>query len=325
MIVVMMMTTTLVTTTTEGLPAAILPADRHPAMVFLARLGSAHSRRAMRSQLERMAQAISSGRHTAQTLPWADLRYQHTQALRSWLADHGAPATGNLALSALRGVLRECWRLSYMSAEDRERASDLAPIKGERLPAGRAISGGELRALFQACKTDQTAAGPRDAALLAVLYGCGLRRSEATALDLADYDPATGAVAVRHTKGKKQRIVYLKGGGAAAMAAWLAHRGTTPGPLFHPVTQTGLIIPRRLSDQVCRWVLRKRAAEAGITDLPSPHDMRRTFIGDLLDAGADISTVQKLAGHAAVGTTQRYDRRPEATKAQAAALLHVPY
>jgi clan AA aspartic protease len=305
---------------------AALPADRHPVLVYLARLGSPNARRAMRGALEKIAALWSDGRYTADTLPWAQLRYPHTQAIRTKLAESCAPATANLAICALCQVLKECWRLGDIDAETYARAADLRAVRSERLPAGRALSRGELQAIFTCCKADRTAAGTRDAALLAVLYGAGLRRSEAMALDLEDYDAETGALRVLHAKGRKQRQVYVPhGGGMAAMAAWLAHRGADPGPLFYPVTQTGQVTAHRMTAQVCRWVLRKRARQAGITDLPSPHDLRRSHIGDLLDAGADAFVVQKMVGHSSPTTTGRYDRRPDAAKRKAASLLHIPY
>jgi site-specific recombinase XerD len=90
------------------------------------------------------------------------------------------------------------------------------------------------------------------------------------------------------------------------------------------VNKGGRITIRCMTDQAVLYTLRRRAVQAGVVSF-SPHDLRRTFVSDLLDAGADIATVQRMAGHANVATTARYDRRGEMTKRKAAELLHVPY
>jgi site-specific recombinase XerD len=278
----------------------------------------------MRGALDTVAGSLTGGRCNAFTLHWGALRYQHTAAVRAALAERYAPATANKCLAALRGVLKAAWRLEQIPSEEYQRAADLPAVRGEALPRGRALNSSELQAIFGACGNDPTAAGAKDAALLAVLFGAGLRRSEAVALDVADYDQETGALTVRSGKGKKARIAYATNGSREALEAWLQVRGEEAGPLFMPVLKSGKIVPRRLTDEAVRFMLLKRASEAGIEHL-SPHDLRRSYISSLLDAGADIVTVQKLAGHANVTTTARYDRRGEAAKQKAAQLLQVPY
>lgn len=197
-------------------------------------------------------------------------------------------------------------------------------MKATTLPAGRNVAAGELTGLVAACKKDAAAAGARDAALLAVAFTAGIRLAELVTLDLADYDPATGELHIRRGKGQVERLSYVQNGAQRAVDAWLAVRGDQPGPLFCPVNKVGRIIVHRMSGQAVYATFAKRAAQAGVADF-SPHDARRTFAGDLLDAGADIVTVQKLMGHANVATSARYDRRPEYAKRRAAGLLHFPF
>lgn len=300
------------------------PKDLHPARVYLASL-SEGSRRTMRAALENIADLVSSGRADALTLPWHEIRYQHTAAIRAALAELYAPATANKTLSALRGVIKECWRLGYIGAEERDRACDLSPVRGKTLPKGRALTSGERKALFEWCAEDEKRArGARDAALLAVLYVCGLRRGEVPGLDLSDFDPDTGELKVRHGKGNNQRIVYATGGAGEAIQGWIAHRGEESGPLFWPVLKNDKPTKRRISDQTVYDVLRRLKEATGSKSF-SPHDFRRTFVSDLIDARGDISVAQQLAGHASPETTARYDRRGEKAKKAAAEELHVPY
>jgi integrase len=307
--------------------AGELPADRHPARVYLASL-SPGSRPAMRGSLQVVAELLTWGRCSWETMPWHLLRVQHTQALRAELAGRYAAATANKMLAAVRGALRAAWELGQLDTDSYQRAIAVRAVRGETVPRGRSISKGELRALFGACLRDRTPIGARDAALLAVLYGSGLRRAEAAALDVTDYDPESGSLRVRAGKGNKERVCYTAEGERQLLAAWLGTRaaaGAPPssGPLFVPMLKGGKIRLRHLDSRSILDISQKRARQASIKHL-TPHDFRRTMIGDLLDAGADIATVQRLAGHAQVTTTARYDRRGEAAKARAAELLHIP-
>lgn len=99
------------------------------------------------------------------------------RAVRSRLAEGYRPATVNKMLAAVRGALKEAWRLDLIQADDYHRAVDLRGVSSHMLPRGRALTAGEIRALFAACATDRSPAGARDAAMLALLYGaCGGRR-----------------------------------------------------------------------------------------------------------------------------------------------------
>lgn len=315
-----------------------LRADEHPAVVYLARLCPS-SRRTMLQALARVV-ALMTGtpeapppgtsapawqERLAYAFRWDALRRQHAAAIRARVLERYGLAAGRTTLAAVRGVLKEAWRLGLMTAEDYHRAADIEPVRGKAHPRGRALSRGELLALVDTCKRDSAPAGARDAALVAVLYAAGLRRAEAVALNLEDFDPEAGVLVVRCGKGRKARTVPLRNGARRALMAWIEARGPEAGPLFYAGRRGGKLEARRLTPDAVLKLLARRATAAGIVARFSPHDLRRTFAGDMLDAGADISTVRELMGHASVTTTASYDRRGEQAKAKAAELLHFPY
>lgn len=296
--------------------------DQNPALVYLASQNSERGRKVQQQALEEVADLLT-GSPDILSCDWGGLRFQHTQAIRAKLAEKHAPATANRILCAVRGVLKAAFMLGLMDGTEYQRARMVESVTGERLPAGRELAPGEIAALMGACENDPTPAGARDAALIALAYAAGLRREEIVTLTMDSYSQETGKLVVLG-KRNKQRTAYLVGGAARAMADWLAIRGNEPGALFHPINKGGRILKGPMTAQAVYNMLQKRAEQAGVEDF-SPHDFRRTFVSDLLEAGADIATVAKMAGHASVTTTARYDRRPEQAKQKAAGLLHVPY
>ena len=185
------------------------------------------------------------------------------------------------------------------------------PRPPRRLP--KALSLEQVQAMLDVPATD-TELGLRDAALLELLYGTGLRISEAVGLDVDDVsrlarvpagDPAPGLRVLG--KGRKERIVPVGSYARAALEAYLVRarpalaRRSTGNPALFLNARGG-----RLSRQSAWLMLQTVAARAGITVEVSPHTLRHSFATHLLDGGADVRVVQELLGHASVTTTQIY-------------------
>jgi site-specific recombinase XerD len=187
---------------------AIAPGSTNPYLVYLSQLG-AGSRRTMRESLEHIARMVSEGDLDASNFPWSELRYQHTQAIYTHLLETRAPATANKMMAAVGRVLKEAWKLGQMSAEDYHRAIAIERRTGQRLLKGRALSAGEIAAILSVCCQDDSVKGCRDAALIAVLYGAGVRRREVVALELQDWNSVDYCLTVRRGKGDKDRTRVL--------------------------------------------------------------------------------------------------------------------
>ena len=292
-----------------------LPLTIHPAAVYIRSL-SPGSKPTMTTALNAIASLLSDGQCDLYTLDWSAIRYQHTAAVRASLLEKYAPSTASKIMCAFRRVLDEARKLGLMSAADLKNAIDLPSIREDKKLRGRALERSEITALMSVCLQDGSNLGVRDAALIAILRGAGLRRGEAVKLKVKDFNPETGGLEVNRAKGGKSRRVYLPSAAITHVENWLDIRSRRPGALLCPMRKGGVIEYRAMSSVAVLKVIQKRAKEAGVASF-SPHDLRRTFCSDLLDAGVDIVTVQKLAGHADPNTTAKYDRRGEEIKRKA--------
>lgn len=303
-------------------PQTLITPNMNPATVFLSRFTSAQSRRVMTSSLCILGSLLLNQKVTdPRTVEWHKLRYPHVQRLRAMLVEESkyAPATANRHLSALRGVIEECWQLGLMTREESAQIQAVKVVRGNARDTGRALDLEELTKLINACD-QQTVLGRRDAAVLVLAALCGMRRSEVCGVDVEHWSEKDGSIAVLG-KGNKWRTVYPPRLGRELLKSWLERRGTAPGPLVLPAAKFGdAVVHWRMTDNGVYRLLQGIAKRAQVADF-TPHDLRRTFITRLLDKGGDALTVSKLAGHNNVQTTLRYDKRGEAAKKAVSALL----
>ena len=231
---------------------------------------------------------------------------------RSYLASlHGRndAVTIGRKLSSLRAFFRLCVRRRLTGSSPV--GAIRAPKRAKRLPAflgkeevGRLLEGDGPRPDATA---DELAF---ERALFEVIYGAGLRVSEACSLDVGDVETAGGHafVRVRQGKGRKDRVIPLGRKACAALAAYTTTRPARFAAASGRVDAAALFVTRRgrrLDPRSVRRVLARREVATG-TPAVSPHALRHSFATHLLGEGADLRSIQEMLGHASLRTTQRY-------------------
>jgi integrase/recombinase XerC len=226
--------------------------------------------------------------------------------IRGWLGtlavDH-SPRTRARALASVRSFYR------YLVRTGRLGSSPAAAVRSPKLPTTlpKVLPVDEVFALLAVPEKDRPL-GLRDRALFELLYGSGLRVSEACGLDLDHLDLRARSVRVLG-KGRKERLCPMNETCLAALRAWLERRGELlaksrpgqdPAALFlnhRGGRLTARSVARRLDQTVLRLALQRKV---------SPHALRHSFATHLLAGGADVRCIQELLGHASLSTTQRY-------------------
>jgi integrase/recombinase XerD len=211
-----------------------------------------------------------------------------------------SPATIQRKVACLRSFYRHLRRQDLITDDPTTHLS--APKQSRRLP--QVLTRDEVARLLEAPRGTEPPA-LRDRALLEVMYGCGLRASEAVGLEVNDVDLRRGFVRP-HGKGNKERTVPLGREAAAAVKRYL--RAGRP-ELIGSRPRSKLFVNFRggpLTRQGLYKIIKRHAKEVGLEGQMSPHTLRHSFATHLLSGGCDLRSVQEMLGHSDVATTQLY-------------------
>lgn len=292
-------------------------------MVAISREGDVVERYLDHLRLERGLSARTVEAYAADLAAWleyagiappvtaADLGRLGTRDLRRWLGHLEVQgltrSTVARKLAAVRGLFRFAVREGLLPENPAARMA--SPRRSRHLPRAYTV---EEAAAVMAAAGDGTPAGLRDRAILELLYGCGLRVSEVSGLDLEDVD-LDGCWLRVYGKGRKERVLPLVGAAREALARYLERgrpelaRARTRGG--RPAQDGDAVFLNRFGGRLSPRGVQLIVARAGRVVArvrAHPHLLRHTFATHLLDGGADLRAVQELLGHASLSTTQLY-------------------
>ncbi|BAP44855.1 phage integrase family site specific recombinase [Pseudomonas sp. StFLB209] len=291
-----------------------LPDISNPLRLYMARLAPS-SRQTMRYVLQDAADRLGLTDADIFEVPWHTLQPGHITALVATLRDDDyAPNTTSLYVNAIRGVMNEAWRQDLISHDQLLKIRSVKPMAGSRLSRGSNIRRNLIRELMDVCAADPRPQGRRDAAIIAILYGSGMRKSESVNIDLNQVDFEQRCLRVQG-KGNKQLIKYAPAWAFEALQGWLAlRREQLPAGqaddafLFNRIRRGSHITRERITKHAIYFIARQRGRQVGVNIMP--HDFRRSFITRVIEE-FDLSIAQKLAHHTHIATTASYDMRSD--------------
>ena len=252
--------------------------------------------------------------------PWWCLGYTDVENLRTKLLTKVADgtytaATANLTLSSVKGVMEVVWRMGvdsevkYLTAEALMVIQKVKSIPGKKLRHPRRhLTDAEFAQLIEVCKTDISAQGLRDLAIIGVAGMAGPRASEMVALALADYDAARRQMRMPQIKvdtDEDEIWQPLEPPVTTWLDAWIAVRGTRPGALFSRLERGGVGAMTTLHPTSITDIVARRGHDAGVEGVTC-HVLRRYFVTWCSRRGIDLSMAARLVRHSSTETTARY-------------------
>jgi integrase len=217
-----------------------------------------------------------------------------------------SPSTVNVRLSAVRKLIGEAKRKGILSGEQAAEMADVPNVREQGTRLGNWLTREQARDLLTV-PDRTTLKGKRDAAILALLVGCALRRAELAALRIEDIQQREGrwVIADMHGKGGRIRTVAIPVWVKQLIDAWTAEAGHSAGRLLRPVNKSGRVVGDELGDWAVWSVVEQAAKEIGIEHFGA-HDLRRTCAKLCRKNGGDLEQIKFLLGHASIQTTERY-------------------
>ena len=234
---------------------------------------------------------------------WKQIDHIAIRGFLSQLYEKGLSKTSVArSLAAVRSLYR--WLGQEGVVEQNPAKLVATPKLPKKLPRVPTIE--EMNSVLDS-KMPETAAFPeRDRLMLELLYGCGIRNSELTGINLADIRLSTEAILIRG-KGKKERYVPFGDAVKSALSKYLPARQALLAETRK--NSTALLINQRggrLTTRSVGRIIKKTAVSKGLSPDVHPHTLRHAFGTHMLEEGADLRAIQELLGHERLATTQRY-------------------